>query len=504
MIEDISKFVQLTDRLEEEDRELSFASQQIDAVIWSMDFRSETIHAISQQAIAVTGHRDLAFLGIPGAWFERIDVNHLTAFRNACESATQRQACNIEYRFVRADNQWVWLRSMIQRHPDPKKSDYIVALTLDITRDKEGEAKRLDALRNIAGGIAHVVNNALTVVMGNMEILKQSDIPPESVLAINQTLETSERTASVVEQLLQTAGAIRLSPRLCKLKDLLTRYRATLQDVVGSQVELRMRLNDSYLCNIDEQAFRLALERLCENAKQAVPEGGLISIETREFSNVAETDANFVTNGPIVELLVTDNGVGMSKEVVSRALQPFFSTRHKAEALGLGLSSVDGFVRQSGGRLKIQSNSEQGTTILIQFPAFPNAVSRVPHENLAPQVPKVVALYAGNVALSEVLHAILKHLGYSVREVGSFSEIQQETEHAQIALVMLPDETLDLQRSALRSLQTSRSDRSVVLMVDDLEFARENYSIPPHWRLIEKPFSLEQIAACLSELDRLP
>jgi signal transduction histidine kinase/CheY-like chemotaxis protein len=230
------------------------------------------------------------------------------------------------------------------------------------------QAQRMEAIGQLTGGIAHDFNNLLMAIRGNLEML-QIHLPagaPQLARYIDNALAASGKGAKVTAQLLAFSRRQLLDIRVVEIEPVLTSARNLLGNALGPRIGLDMHLDSpGAWVKTDPDQLELAILNLAVNARDAMPDGGHIRIESQACrQSLANSDPV-----PCVAIRVIDDGVGMSPEVVSHAVEPFFTTKPRGKGTGLGLAQVYGFVRQCGGDLHIASTPGQGTTIEILLPA---------------------------------------------------------------------------------------------------------------------------------------
>ncbi|SDZ24605.1 two-component system, chemotaxis family, CheB/CheR fusion protein [Jannaschia faecimaris] len=259
---------------------------------------------------------------------------------------------------------------------------HFLGIIHDLTVDKKRQAElqraqKMEAVGQLTGGLAHDFNNLLTVVIGNLELLEMRTDDVQLRELIDEALEASSLGAALTSQLLSFSKSQSLAPESVALNDLVRTMLPLLERTLNEQINIETRLADDLQATLaDPGQIESAILNLAINARDAMPNGGTLTLETR---NVA-LDADFaatqidVMPGDYVCLSVTDTGVGMTPETQSRAFEPFFTTKGPRAGSGLGLSMVYGFAKQSGGHVAIYSEAGQGATINLFLPV---AVERV-------------------------------------------------------------------------------------------------------------------------------
>ncbi len=251
-----------------------------------------------------------------------------------------------------------------------------VALVRDVTRELKREtatrtAQRLEAIGQLTGGIAHDFNNLLTVIVGNLELLEPRLSDKGQLELLREVKEAAEKGAQLTDHLLTFARRQRLESQKISLNNMVTAVADLLRRTIGANIVLDvMPAGNLWMTRADPGLIETAIVNLVINARDAMPVGGRIVVETRNATlDAAGTELiPGLPVGQYVVLSVTDNGHGMSPEVAERAFEPFFTTKGPGKGSGLGLASVYGFARQSGGHATLYSEIGKGTTVRIYLP----------------------------------------------------------------------------------------------------------------------------------------
>jgi len=234
------------------------------------------------------------------------------------------------------------------------------------------QSQRLEAVGRLTGGIAHDFNNLLTVILGNAETLIESLADRQDARRLAEmSAMAAERGAELTGRLLAFARKQPLEPKLTNVNTLVSGMDGLLRRTLSETIDIHQALAaDLWVTDIDPGQLEVALLNLAINARDAMPEGGHLTIETAntiiEDSYVGDTDT--VSPGPYVLISVSDTGFGMTPDVLKRAFEPFFTTKDVGKGSGLGLSLVYGFVKQSNGHIKIYSETDVGTAVKMYFP----------------------------------------------------------------------------------------------------------------------------------------
>ncbi len=254
-----------------------------------------------------------------------------------------------------------------------------VGIIYDLTDKKRAEEmllhhQKMDAIGQLSGGIAHDFNNILSVISGNLEMLEAHDLPPSAKRAVARAKEASVRAARITHRLLAFARRQPLSPEPIDVNQSLTDLSDILKQTIGANIEIEMLLAETVgTVETDIDQFETAILNLAVNARDAMPEGGSLVIETEALQVREEPRTqDEAPPGDYVRVSVSDTGTGMTPDVLARALDPFFTTKEAGSGTGLGLSMVYGFMKQLGGHAKIYSEPGRGTRISLLFPAGEN------------------------------------------------------------------------------------------------------------------------------------
>jgi signal transduction histidine kinase len=230
------------------------------------------------------------------------------------------------------------------------------------------QAQRLEAVGQLTGGVAHDFNNLLTVIIGSVELLERRPDDGETVRRLARNIKSaSERGAEITEKLLSFSRQNRANPKIVDVNASLRAFEPLLRQAVNESVTLVLDLAHEVVpVFLDPGQFEAAILNLVGNARDAMPQGGRITIATR--SAVIGGDHPELRPGPGMRIIVTDDGTGMDADTAAKAIEPFFTTKGVGRGTGLGLSQVYGFARQSGGDLRIDTAPGYGTTVEIVLP----------------------------------------------------------------------------------------------------------------------------------------
>jgi len=323
------------------------------------------------------------------------------------------------------DIDWLTTKTPL-RGPDGR-IDGVITVSVDMTEQRRLEeqlrqAQKMEAVGQLTGGIAHDFNNLLAVILGNLELVAE-DLPQDDPLraqveiAIRATLRGSELT----HRLLAFARRQPLAPSIVDVNVLVGGMTDLLKRSLGSAIAVRIALRDGlWLTEVDYAQLETSILNLAINARDAMPRGGTLVIETSNVSMTEDDPARMeeMAPGDYVAVTVRDSGCGMPPEVLARVFEPFFTTKGVGKGTGLGLSMVYGFVRQSGGQTRIESEPGQGTTVTLYLPRARDAATALALEARIPEGTEGrgenVLVVEDEPAMRDLARRMLADMGYKV------------------------------------------------------------------------------------------
>ena len=283
------------------------------------------------------------------------------------------------------------------------------------------QAQKMEAIGQLTGGVAHDFNNLLTVVSGNLEMLERRLKGREDRELLEEAQEAAKLGAELVKRLLAFGRRQPLHPKEIDLNALVSNMAELLRRALGPTIEVKTRFFERLpLIKVDPGRIENALLNLAINARDAMPKGGRLFVETAkvEIGQEAIEAYGDLPPGTYVSLAVTDTGAGMSTDVRQRAFEPFYTTKAAGMGTGLGLSSVYGFVKQSGGHVQLDSELGRGTSVRLFLPACAGEIASAEPQALTERPPsgRVVLLVEDDPQVRKVSARRLKELGYLVIE----------------------------------------------------------------------------------------
>jgi PAS domain S-box-containing protein len=387
---------------------------------------------------------------------------------------------------------------------------HAVALLRDVTREQELErevahSQKLTALGTLAGGIAHDFNNLLTAVIGGAHLLLEEQTPGETKRTAEEILEAAQRGASLSRQLLAFSRRQPLRPEVIDLDAVVTEMRALLERLIGEHIELETESADPlWRVSAERSQLEQVIMNLVLNARDAMPDGGRLTIRTgnRTFATDDPDRPGELAPGEYVSLCVLDTGAGMDEETRSRAFEPFFTRKAPGSGTGLGLATVFGIARQSGGDVALLSEPGQGSRVDVYLPR-----ARGPVAEDAPPGPPVrlggnetILLVEDDAMVRRIARRTLEELGYRVLEAEDGERARTRLEETEVDLLVT-----DMVMPGISGLELVDALRQShpeirVLLISGYEGGPD--SAPPSAPLLEKPFTPDQLARKVHEVLR--
>ena len=420
-------------------------------------------------------------------------------------------------RLLRRDGGVVWVYANSSPVRDASGTTlYFLVYIRDVTEWKMLEeqlrqAQKMEAVGQLAGGIAHDFNNLLTAIIGNAELLLRS-VEPEDPrrLDVMEISRAAHRAATLTRQLLAFSRKQVLQPRIVDLNAIVTELGTMLRRIIGEHVELRLDLHPGVgRVLADPGQLEQVITNLAVNARDAMPSGGVLTIRTADLdASDLPTQGPEATPlmGPLVELSVADNGIGMDERTLARLFEPFFTTKELGRGTGLGLATVYGIVRQSGGHIRVNSRLHHGSTFTVYLPRAeggPEAAADSPVWGEDPRAVGTVLVVEDEETVRRLACRVLRTRGYQVLEARDGAEALRLVRDQAVAVDLLLTDIImpGLAGPALvERLLLGRPDLKVLYITGYSEEAiRSQGVLPAGGALLEKPFTAHQLAERVRE-----
>jgi PAS domain S-box-containing protein len=472
----------------------------------------------SPSAEQILGYGEAERLG--RSLFDLIHPDDVAAVRAALRQAAARpgQSVQMECRVRHRTGQWRLLEVVCRSLPEQDPDGFNVLNSRDVTDQRQLEeqlrqAQKMEAIGRLAGGVAHDFNNILAAMMMQIDLMTTAEDLPSGIGAGLQEIRAAvDRAANLTRQLLLFSRRQVMQPRDLHLNEVVTDLARMLQRIIGEDVRLHLDLDPSPLRTYaDPGMLDQVLMNLAVNARDAMPGGGQLRIETRSRT-VDEASARHlgdVTPGEYVGLRVSDTGCGIPPEDLPRIFDPFFTTKEPGKGTGLGLATVFGIVKQHGGWIDVHSRVGRGTTFEIYLPALSEPARAASSARTAARPPggtETILLVEDDEAVRSLTRTVLERHGYRVVEAPDGpAALERWAQHRATVALLLTDLVMPRGiggRELARRVQADRPDVKVLYMTGySAELAGREASLEPTGHLLQKPCSpdvlLSAVRRCL-------
>ncbi|HUH16098.1 MAG TPA: PAS domain S-box protein [Gaiellaceae bacterium] len=491
-----------------------FESAPTGSLLLSLDGR---ILAANRFANTLLGYDDAELLGTATSALRHPDDAEAVDEMFSSLTRGERDTFRLEARYVRKDGATVvtHLGAALIRDADGRP-DYVIAMAEDVTEQRQLEerlrqSQKLEAVGRLAGGVAHDFNNMLTAIGGYTDFALEHAAPGSPLRSdLDEIRKATERATLLTRQLLAFSRKQVLKPELLNLNGIVLELQSMLRPLIGEDVVLTTEL-DPALGPIEADPGQLhqVVMNLVVNARDAMPEGGRVSIETAN-ADVGEGDDDAIEPGRYVTLTVRDDGEGMDEATLAQIFEPFFTTKESAKGTGLGLATVYGIVKQSGGYVAVESELGAGSTFTIYLRRADEA--RVPTPEPAPAVPRstepeeaagrAVVLVAEDVEVVRgLVHQVLAGDGHEVLLAAGGEEAAELARSRRIDVLVTDLAMPGLGgRELAERLRAADPQLRVVFMSGYAEGAYAPEALPPRTAFLQKPFTSGELTGIVREL----
>ncbi|HWA48622.1 MAG TPA: PAS domain-containing protein [Dongiaceae bacterium] len=446
-VEDVTEMVRLQERNDERTRlarsqqevieQLRSTSKFLDAVVETLpgmlfvkSYPECRFVLFNRAAEDLLGYARAEFLGKTDYdFFPKEEADHFVARDRAVMEGGQPQITAEETITTRYKGERLLRTIKVPVMDDNGRPQYLLGFSEDITDQKVMEqqlrqAVKMEAVGQLTGGVAHDFNNLLGVVIGNLDIAAEQAVKSPGLReCIEEALSSALRGAELTRRLLAFSRNQPLQTAVVDLNQGLPQIASMLRRTLGEEIVIELHpAEDLWRVLADPAQMDEAILNLAINARDAMPRGGTLTIETANAHLDEEYAAHHaeVTPGDYVQVSVSDTGIGMSQDVIDRCFEPFFTTKAAEKGTGLGLSMVYGFVKQSGGHIKIYSEVGHGTSVKIYLPRADRKAQAKVAPDPAQAAPRpgreVILVVEDNSDLRTVMVKQLTDLGYETRE----------------------------------------------------------------------------------------
>ena len=516
---DVTERHAAVEALKTAEERMRFALQSAEVGIWDMDYRTGVLEW-SEILEAQYGLRPGTFPGTFEAFVERVHPDDRESLLASLMTAQSSGAdFSVQHRSLWQDGTVRWLsgagRILLGHDGEPLRG---VGVSLDVTdrrslEDQYQQAQKMEAIGRLAGGVAHDFNNLLTAILGYCELLLSARDPADPDFADIAEIQTAGlRAAGLTRQLLTFSRKQIIAPTLLDLNVIVSEMRPMLERLIGEDVSVGLKLQPHLgLIKADRGQVEQIVMNLAVNARDAMPQGGALTIETagvQRDEHYARSHAD-VAPGPYVALTVTDTGTGMSAQVQARLFEPFFTTKEVGKGTGLGLATVHGIVMRNGGSISVDSEVGRGTSLKVYFPktaGSETAAGMPASSHPACRGVETVLVVEDADGLRQLAKRLLERLGFTVLIAADAAEALNIFACTPGIDVLLTDVVMPgASGPALtRQLLERQPDLKVIYMSGYTEDAITHHGVlNPGIDFLHKPFTSETLGRKLREvLDR--
>ena len=503
--------------LQANEERFRLVSKAAGSAIWDWDV---TIGQLwwSEGLRDIFGHERDTSGTVPTVWRRHVHPDDMAQVNAALDRlmTDQDSVLREQYRFRRADGSWAFVedRAFALRDDDGRVRRVLGSLT-DITdqkllEERLSQAQKMETVGQLTGGIAHDFNNLLTIILGNTEILAEDlgELPHLQRLA-KMCLDAADRGAELTSRLLAFSRRQALEPKVLDVAQLVQGMDGLLRRTLPESVEIEIvRAGGLWKIEADASQLELALLNLAVNARDAMPDGGNLTIEMAN----AMLDDDYVAlepdvgAGQYVVIVVTDTGTGIPPEVIDRVFEPFFTTKEVGKGSGLGLSMVYGFVKQSGGHIRVYSELGEGTAIKMYFPR-----SRIKQEVIVtlPAARKLIGgtetilVVEDDDAVRQHVTAQLQGLGYQVLEAATGAEAMDVLDQSPAVDLLFTDVVMPGGMGGRDLADAARKLRPSLKVLFTSGYTENSIvhhgRLDPGVKLLSKPYRREKLAVKIRE-----
>lgn len=423
---------------------------------------------------------------------------------------------NFEVKWKRKDGNILTVRLSGRVVSNGEQSEGLLELIAEdvtekrVLEDQFRQAQKMEAVGRLAGGVAHDFNNLLMVISGYTEVLLEKLEPANQLHSkVEAIQQAADRATTLTRQLLAFSRKQLLELKVVDVNAIVQDMERLLRPLIGENIELTTRLEQNVgQTRADAGQLEQVIMNLVVNAKDAMPDGGEITIQTASavLDDSYRREYTYVQPGPYVMLSVSDTGCGMDKETQSRIFEPFFTTKEKGKGTGLGLSTVYGIIKQSGGYIFAHSELGHGTTFRIYLPRVEDAAEitdTVTPSGTALEGNEIVLLVEDEESVRQLVSETLASRGYRVLEAENGEDALKlaattGTIHLMITDVVMPGIS---GRELARELVKVRPETKVLFLSGYTEDAVLHQGVlEPDTAFLQKPFTLQHLARKVREV----
>ena len=526
---DITERTRAEEALQQVELQYKELVETIQVIAWRADAKTFKFNFVSKEAEKLLGYPIEQWTSDANFWRDHIHPDDREWAISYCLKSTQdRMPHEFEYRMLAADGKIVWLRDIVRIIVEDGQVKELIGVMVDITEGKKVEealykseeqlrqAQKMEAIGRLAGGVAHDFNNLLTIIMGRCQLLLRKFGAEETLNRdINLILSTSERAALLTKQLLAFSRKQVLQPRVLDLNEVVSDMDKMLRRMIGEDIELVTVLAKNLgKVKADPGQVSQVILNLVVNARDAMPSGGKMTIETDnvEINQKNQHLYSVAEIGSYVNLTVNDTGSGIEPETLPQIFEPFFTTKEKGKGTGLGLATVYGIIKQSGGHIWVNSLPKQGATFKVYLPKVEETVE--PKVQISEKVKQkgaleTILLVEDESDVRELIGDLLRENGFTVLEAGHSGEALEICQKYERPIQLLLTDVVMPQMSGpeLAKLLVPMRPEIRVLFISgytDTAVVSQGW-LAPGTAFLQKPFTQEILVNKIREvLDHRP
>ena len=483
--------------------------QSMSAVVWRLDPATLRLTFVSDQAEALLGYPVAAWTEEPDFWARHLhpdDRDRAETLRRDAIAAGHTH--EFQYRMLRADGETVWVSDNVRVISGPDGGAEVVGVLVDVTDQKRLEhnlrqSQKMEAVGLLAGGIAHDFNNLLGVISGYAELARRGLAPGHAAIPrVEEIARAADRASALTRQLLAFGRRQVLQPTVLDLNDVLGGVASMLGRLISEDIQLVANPQTGLgRVRADAGQVEQVVMNLVINARDAMPAGGRLVIATQDV----ELDAVYVRTHPdarpgrYVMLSVSDTGHGMDAGTMSRIFEPFFTTKEEGKGTGLGLATVYGIVRQSGGTMDVYSEPGRGAVFRVYLPRVDDEVAReAAAEPVAPpRGTGTVLVVEDSESLRLLVRELLEDAGYTVLDAEAPDEalqlLQAATAPIDVVLTDMVMPRMGGRELASRVAHVHPGARVVFMSGYADDAAGRDATLEPGSLFLQKPFTLDAL-----------
>jgi PAS domain S-box-containing protein len=493
-------------------------AETIQEVFWITEPASGRMIYISPAYLTVWGRTCESLYAAPGSWLDAVHPEDRERVQVAAKTKQAAGLYDEEYRIIRPDKTVRWVRDQaFPLYNAAGEVDRMIGVARDITERRKLEeqlrqAQKMEAIGQLAGGVAHDFNNILAVIQMQAGLLEKSPgILPEHAEFAAEIEAAAQRAANLTRQLLVFSRRQTMQLEDLNLNDVVKQIARMLQRVIHEDIKLEFKLATEPLwVRADGGMMDQVLLNLTVNARDAMPRGGTLLIETDavELDELAARQSPAARPGKYIRLTVSDTGTGISPDILPHIFEPFFTTKDIGKGTGIGLATVQGIILQHQGWVNVSSEAGQGTTFRIYLPRLLKlsaAAETAANPEAVPSGNETILLAEDDAKLRASVRAALTRLGYRVLEAASGAEAlglwEQNREDIQLLLVdlVMPGGVSGLELA--QNICRHRAGMKVIYTTGHSgEIAGPNPSLEEGVNFLIKPFSTHKLAVTVRRM----